>query len=164
MGKEGTKSALRLRWQVRLHAHSLDREIAAGADPDASPMLRLRSEQLTAPGHRAKLAAQIDQVIDMAERTAVVNSAELPLDRPEVIEARAWFLQLRDALAGADPVTARGVAMTLWLLRNRESPIFAPVGIGEEGERRPGALAPRVQATLAALEPGADDSSSAFSR
>ena len=151
MGKEGTKSALGLRWRVRLHAHSLDRDIAAGADSDASDMLRLRSEQLTTPEHRAKLAAEIDHVIDMAERNSVVNSAELPIDRPEVIEARAWLSQLRDRLAADASVTPRGMAMTQWLLRNRESPIFAPVGLGDEAQRKHGALAPRAQLVLSAL-------------
>lgn len=159
MDREGTESALTTRLRVRLHAHSLDREIAAGADPDGSPLLRVRAGQLTATEHRKRLAAQVDQVIDMAERTSVVNSAELPLDRPEVIEARAWLLQLRDRLAGADAVTAQGVAMTMWLLRNRESPIFAPIGIAEEGERLHGTLAPRAQMTLAALEGRADEPS-----
>lgn len=159
MDREGTKSALKTRLRVRLHAHSLDRELAEGVDPEANPMLSARAEQLTTAAHRAKLAAQIDQVIDMAERTSVVNSAELPLDRPEVIEARAWLLQLRDRLASEDAVTAQGVAMTMWLLRNRESPVFAPVGIGEESERQHGTLVPRVQAALAVLEDGADDPS-----
>lgn len=151
MGTEGTKSALGLRWRVRLHAHSLDREIASGADTDASDMLRLRSEQLTTQEHRAKLAAEIDHVIDMAERNSVVNSAELPIDRSEVIEAGAWLLQLRDRLAADASVTARGMAMTQWLLRNRESPIFAPVGRGDQGQRKHGTLAPRAQLVLAAL-------------
>lgn len=145
------RAELGMRWRVHLRAHALDHEIAAGADVDANPLLRRRAEQLTAPKRRREQAAKIEQVIDMAERRSVINSAELPIDRPEVIEARAILLQLQVRLAGADPVTPRGMAMVAWLLGNGESPVFAPVGMGSRKDRQPGALAARARETLDAL-------------
>ncbi len=62
-----TTSSLIQPARVWLRRGSLDRSLAAGADPAMSPELAHRARQLTSPRFRAGVAASIRNLLDAAE-------------------------------------------------------------------------------------------------
>jgi hypothetical protein len=60
--------SLLVRLQARARRMKLDRALAAGADPSASPLLAARAAQLVAPATRRRIAARLEQLAFTAER------------------------------------------------------------------------------------------------
>jgi hypothetical protein len=116
----------RVRWTALWRRASLDRELADGADLGARPELAFRAEQLRSPRVRAGYAAVLRSVLDAAAEPAVPLSAAAPLNRREIRAARPTLLALTTALGRPEPVRPRGVAMAVTLLRETDSPLFAP--------------------------------------
>jgi hypothetical protein len=56
-------SAFLLGARVRLHCYSLDRKLALGGDPCASPKLARRAHELCQPALRGRLAADLEDVV-----------------------------------------------------------------------------------------------------
>src|SRR5271170_4794323 len=54
---------------VRLRAFSLDRDLAAGASPDASVTLALRAQMLVRPRYRRELARSVRRVLMAATQS-----------------------------------------------------------------------------------------------
>ena len=60
--------SLLVRLRARARRLKLDRALAAGADPSASPLLAARAAQLVAPATRQRIAARLEQLAFTAER------------------------------------------------------------------------------------------------
>ena len=116
-----------LRACVRMHAHALDRRLADGANPLGSPRLALRARQLTDPQARRKLAIDIDVILigeyEMARRPHLMRQP-LPFDMAAVRTALDDLRALGDRLRDPRPVSERGVAMTIVLLRDGSGPLY----------------------------------------
>lgn len=150
--------SLALPGRVWLSRATLDRMLAEGADPHDSRELARRAAQLTSARHRRSLAAAIERTLEEAEHPRAALSPTVPLQRREVLAARASLERLAKDLAGDDRESAsrnrsalstqdvasvsledmtaeryapRGVALVQRLLSNGDSPLYTPYPPGE---------------------------------
>ncbi len=136
---------IRLALIAAWRADELDRQLAAGMSADASELLAIRSERLTAKRYRARMAAGLARVVRDADATTRGFSAAVRPDRREVIAARTVIRTLDRRLRAAEPISAQGVALLESVLTDGTSPLYRPT--------EPGALGSRLRAAAAALEP-----------
>jgi hypothetical protein len=114
-------------WLRRL---SLDRRLAHGADPATDKRLARRARQLTSPRCRTGLAEGIRNVLDAAEEPRVRLTSAVPLQRREILRESPLLLAIARDLEGDEQLSARGVAMVEELLRDGDSPLYAPSAEG----------------------------------
>jgi hypothetical protein len=112
--------------RVWLQRGALDRRIARGADPTASPELTRRARQLTSRRRRARLAAGIRGVIDEAEEPRRAYSAAAPVQRREILRERGFLVALAEDLLSDDELSPHGIALVEKLLRDGCSPLYSP--------------------------------------
>jgi hypothetical protein len=111
-------------FRVWLRRGSLDRLLAAGADPAASPQLARRARQLSSRRFRAGLAASIRNLLDTAEERPRGFTAAVPIQRREIIRERQMLLQVADDLESEDELQPRGIALVERLLIDGASPVY----------------------------------------
>jgi hypothetical protein len=141
---------LALRSWVVVTRWRLDADLAAGADPGATPMLQLRAEQITRPRYRRRLALSLLRLSNEARaRPKPGFSAAIPVRRDQIAESRKTLVFVARALLFAEEVDARGVAMVRRLLADGGSPVYTAA--------EPGALEAQLQPALRFLvsEPSA---------
>jgi hypothetical protein len=119
-----TTSSLLQPARVWLRRGSLDRSLAAGADPGTSPELACRARQLTSPRFRAGLAASIRNLIDAAEEPRRGLSSAVPIQRREILDESGLLLELAADLESPDRLQPRGIALIERLLTNGDSPAY----------------------------------------
>ena len=112
-----------VRVQVLVHRWRLDHELAAGADPRSSDARTLRAAQLVRP----RLADDLRRAVTAPGRP---RGAGVPVCRAEVLDAAPALLALADDLDDVRDPAARGVALTLALLRDGGGPLYRPSGPG----------------------------------
>jgi hypothetical protein len=113
-------------------AARLDRELAAGASPEASVSLAARSTQLTSMKFRRDLAASVQRILAAAgELPAVmpspavaVHPSRLPLSRTRISQSAVPLARLAGYLAASGPVPVQGVAMVSRLLADGAGPLY----------------------------------------
>jgi hypothetical protein len=110
--------------RVWLRRGSLDRSLAAGADPAASPELSRRARRLTSRRVRAGLAASIRNVVDAAGTPRRGYSAVVPIQRQAIIAQRELLLELAADLESGDELKPRGLALAERLLIDGDSPLY----------------------------------------
>jgi hypothetical protein len=115
---------------VWLHKGSLDRSLAAGEDPAASPELSRRARQLTSRRSRAGLAASIRNLLDAAEERPRGFTAAVPIQRRAILRERRLLLQLAAELESQDELEPRGIVLVERLLIDGASPLYVD---GPEG-------------------------------
>jgi hypothetical protein len=128
-----------LRARVFVRRGKLDGLLAAGADPSWDPELGLRARQISAPRSRRALAESIERAVWEAHRPPRW-SCTAPLDRRAVRKATPELSALALELKVQPIPRAQGVALTTQLLRDPDSPLYAP---GAEEALRTGALVAR---------------------
>jgi hypothetical protein len=111
-------------FRVWLRRGSLDRSLAAGADPAASPELARRARQLTSRRRRAGLAASIRNLLDTAERRPRGFTSAVPIQRRAILRERQMLLQLAADLESQDELEPRGIALVERLLIDGGSPVY----------------------------------------
>jgi hypothetical protein len=116
--------------RVWLRRRSLDRSLAAGKDPGASPALSRRARQLTSQRRRAGLAASIRNLLDAAEEGPPGFTAAVPIQRHDVLRERELLLQIADDLESQDELKPRGLALVEGLLTDGGSPVYVDLGEG----------------------------------
>lgn len=110
--------------RVWLRRGSLDRSLAAGADPAASPALARRARQLTSRRTRAGLAASIRNLLDAAEERPRGFTSAVPIQRGRILGERQLLLQLAADLESEDELRPRGIALVERLLIDGASPVY----------------------------------------
>ena len=129
-------------WLARALAARLDRQLADGAQPEASAMLAARAVFLTSDGFRRGLAASLRRILAAAAaapaspvpgarpRLAARPSAAfarqpfLPLRRDRIVRSAPELTGLAGFLTGQGPVPARGVAIVSQLLADGGGPLY----------------------------------------
>jgi hypothetical protein len=119
----GRRAGLRDWLVARLHATSLDRELARGVAPESCGALTLRARRLIGPSARTALARQLRRVVNDA-RGGHVWLSRVPVRRPEVLDAADALDVLADRLAAPGPVDVRGVAQVQLLLTDGTGPLY----------------------------------------
>jgi hypothetical protein len=111
-------------FRVWLRKASLDRSLAAGEDPAASPELSRRACQLTSRRRRAGLAASIRNLLDAAEERPRGFTVAVPIQRRAILGERQMLLQLAEDLESQDELKPRGIAIVERLLIDGGSPFY----------------------------------------
>jgi hypothetical protein len=127
-----------------LHQFELDRALAAGADPSASPALSTRAHQLQSPHVRRELLAQLDSALARAEHPPHWHTPSLPVLAAEIRAAKADLEALRALLDGPAACAVRGIALASCLINDPTGPLYHP------GETT---IAELAQAACASIEP-----------
>jgi hypothetical protein len=120
------RTPLLLGLRVRLHRLALDRALADGERPEASPLLARRAAQLTRPNQVALVADRIDAILRDADHPHPGFSARVPVRRAQVVAARPFVANLADRLREVEHPSAAGVARARMLVTDGASPFYAP--------------------------------------
>jgi hypothetical protein len=115
--------------RVWLRRGSLDRSLAEGVDPAASPELARRARQLTSRRIRAGLAASVRNLLEAAEARPRFSAA-IPVQRHAILAERVLLLGLIADLESGDDLKPRGIALVERLIIDGGSPVYveAPDG------------------------------------
>jgi hypothetical protein len=116
---------------VRLHTFSLDRDLAAGASPDASVALALRAQMLVRPRYRRALARSARRVLTAATQSPFGSRLAVPVCRDRVKDSSEEFADLIRRLLAAGPVAARGVAQASVLVADASGPLYRRASPGD---------------------------------
>lgn len=138
-------SRLTHRVLARLLGASLDRRLAAGCQPESSPLLAVRAQRIVAIGRRRELARDWERLLRTARRVHGTYHPARPVRSGQVIAAEAAIRELVRCVAAPLPVAARGVAMATVLLTDAGSPVYNP--------RSQACLSAAVAAATAQLDP-----------
>jgi hypothetical protein len=109
---------------ARMRATALDRALADGVDPQASPALTARAELLQTRRMRNAVASGIYQTLRDASVGVSPYSVRVPPARDAVQRNRRELLELAAELRRASDVSARGVAATCLLLGDGTGPLY----------------------------------------
>ena len=122
------RSQLAVRVRARLHAPSLDRELASGIAPWRSPLHAARALALTGDRNRRGLARSLERLIEHAQRPpGPYRGAVVQPCREQVIEALPALLTTAGRLRSAEPIDARGVARLNILLSDGSGPCYVRI-------------------------------------
>lgn len=129
----------------RLLGASLDRQLAAGREPESSSLLAARARHLVALPNRQRLARDWENLLPAARRPRGMHHPAIPVRRDRIIAAEPAVLELARRMTVPLPVPARGVAMAAVLLTDALGPVYNP--------RSQGSLAAALEAAIAQLDP-----------
>jgi hypothetical protein len=122
------RSQLAVRLRARLHAPSLDRELASGIAPWRSPPHAARALALTGGRNRRGLARSLERLIEQAHQPrGLYRGAVVEPCREQVLEALPVMLGVAGRLRSADPIDARGTARLRILLSDGSGPCYVRI-------------------------------------
>jgi hypothetical protein len=117
----------RHRLSVRLRRRGLDRELAAGVNPAASPDLELRAWQLLQPSSRRRVARGLRRAVREVQNHRLNElSSVVAIPRQAVTQWSLGLLDIADAIEQSDRVSACGIALALELLTDGTGPLYDP--------------------------------------
>jgi hypothetical protein len=127
--------------RCRLRRTAIDRQLAAGADPDSSECRHMRASQLTSESNREALAAAYERLLHAA--TSFPPLDVLPVNWRAVRAATPRLERLAERLREDRCVRAQGVARARLLLTDRDTALHV--------KDRDTRLMDEVRSTLALL-------------
>lgn len=104
-----------------------DRALALGTSPDSSAELARRAQWLARPATRARLVAELNNLIHAAEEPPYCWQAygiDPPLRSDAVLAARTELVDLANRLASPEQPPIRGLALAAVLIEDPASPIY----------------------------------------
>jgi hypothetical protein len=128
-----TEALFEPRWLTRMVARArrlgLDRALAGGADPAASPLLAARAAQLVRPANRRRLASSLEHLA-LAAQARPTRFRVMP--RRRTLEANRFvLLDLAARLRKGGLLYARGIAILELVLIDGTGPTYTdPRGEG----------------------------------
>lgn len=115
-----------LRFRIRLGRHKLDRELAAGANPNASDHLRERGRQLVTEESRRSIAASLQRFLDDASSRSGAFSSRVPIAGEAIRDSRRDIEEIIECLNTPSYLCPQGIAQLSLLLTEGTSPLFGP--------------------------------------
>jgi hypothetical protein len=103
---------------------SLDRQLAAGREPEETRLLAARAQEIVTLAHREALARYWERTLAIASRPGPALRNSAPLRRGPVLIAGPAIAELARLLRAPLPVSARGVAMARSLLTDAGGPLY----------------------------------------
>jgi hypothetical protein len=107
---------------ARAFGASLDRQLAAGRQPEAAPLLAARAQDIVSLPSRRALAANWDHLLGAARRRPATRTSFVRAGR--IAAAEPAIRELVQRLSAALPVAAQGVAMASLLLTDASGPVY----------------------------------------
>jgi hypothetical protein len=120
------RPTLRDRMSARWWPRRLDRALADGAPPEASPALALRARRLPELARRRSLAASLRRIVREPPDGSRPSLGRIRPDRNGVEAARDELTALADGLTDPRPVAAHGVAQAWLLVTDGTGPLYNP--------------------------------------
>jgi hypothetical protein len=117
------------RARARLAAPRLDRALAGGVDPSATPELAARAAWLGRRRNRCALAGALERAVGEARSTRRHVTSRVPIASRDVRANAGELLGLAQALR-AERVAPAGVAAVQTLLCDALSPLYHPAAPG----------------------------------
>jgi hypothetical protein len=116
----------RLRDWLAAHvaASRLDRQLAAGRSPEATPALALRAQLLVRSSRRRAVADRLNLLMTRATDPPATPTVIVPPCPDRVQQAAADLASLAHRLLTAGPIAARGVAEANILLSDGCGPLY----------------------------------------
>jgi hypothetical protein len=137
------------RFTDRMLAHafgaSLDRQLAAGTEPETTPLLAARAQDIVSLPRRRALARDWEHLIKAAHRSRCTRSPAVPIQAAQIAAAEPAIRDLISRLTTPLPVAAQGVAMASVLLTDATGPVYR--------RRGPVTLDTAIAAVIAQLDP-----------
>ncbi len=121
-----TAGRLSARLQSLLRRSSLDRAIAAGADPRRSAALTERAARLVGARNRDQLRRALVAVREAAESPGGPLSSAVPPNRRELAMAEDEMTIIDEMLCSDRPIAPRGAALLRIMLTDPAGPMYAP--------------------------------------
>lgn len=109
---------------ARMLGPSLDRELAAGRQPESARLLAARADDIVSLRRRQALARDWDHVLEMARRPPGPGSARVLLRRDRLAAAEPEVHEMMTRLLAPLPVAAQGVAAVIVLLTDATGPLY----------------------------------------
>ena len=116
------------RMRARALGASLDRQLAAGCSPEATPLLAARAQRIVALPRRAGLAQSWNHLLRVARRARSRRTQAMPLRSAAILAAEPAIYELIARLTAPLPVGAQGVATATVLLTDPTSPVYSRRG------------------------------------
>jgi hypothetical protein len=107
---------------AHLHSYVLDRALAAGADPAASPRIAARTAQLGSTSTRTRIADGLERLSLSADKPR--SSLRIMPSRAAMLGNRSQMLELADNLREDRPLYASGIAMLKVILTDGTGPAY----------------------------------------
>jgi hypothetical protein len=134
---------------ARLRARSIDDKLLNGEVTDGNPVVIVRRARLISHRYRAALAAALRRLISSARRRhPKMFGAEIPLLADQVVENEPLILTLADELENEESVSPRGVILADRLIRDGDSPVYAPIPLHNPPEETVESAVKRARAAL----------------
>ncbi len=111
---------------TRALRHKLDRELAAGADPNADALLQERARQLLTEESRRSLAARLRRLMEDADCQPRPFSSRVPIARQAIRDSRWDLEEIVERLTTPTYLCPQGIARLSLLLAEGTSPLFGP--------------------------------------
>ncbi|MFN3007137.1 hypothetical protein [Mycolicibacterium wolinskyi] len=141
-GRIDCRPSLRCRAIARLRAGQLDAQLAVGAPTPPGSPIAVRATRLTSISEREAIARTLRRALHDTADGRLVFSSRIPLHRKNIEAAEPVIDAITLRLHSPLPVSARGMARLVRLLRDGTGPLYA-YGRGD--------LTGRLGAALAAL-------------
>jgi hypothetical protein len=124
---------------------SLDSQLATGTEPEATPLLAARAQDIVSLPRRRALARDWEHLITAAHRSSGTRPPAVPIQAAQIAAAEPAIRDLISRLTTPLPVTAQGVAMASVLLTDATGPVYR--------RRGPVTLGTAIAAAIAQLDP-----------
>jgi hypothetical protein len=125
-------SALKTHVRTRLHRHTLDLELAVGADPNTDALLRERARELIREATRREIAESLERVMSEAESTPRNRTSRVPVSRRAVRNLRPELETFVERLKAPTFPCPQALAMARLLITDGGGPLY---DTGPETER-----------------------------
>jgi len=122
--RPAARTSLRIRLQALARRGRLDRELAAGADPNATALRRERAHRLLSDRMRGDLAQALENLLADAERSPKPFSSRVPIARAAIRDSRWDIESIVQRLREPAYISPQGMAMLSVLLSDGTGPLF----------------------------------------
>jgi hypothetical protein len=115
--------------RARLRARDIDEQLLNGGAPNRDPAVLVRRGKLIGRRYRSGLADALRRVVATARTGRGNKLASLPIRRRQVLASGSLILALADEIESEERVSPRGVILADRLIRDGDSPIYAPLPV-----------------------------------
>jgi hypothetical protein len=113
---------------ARLRARAIDDKLLRGDVADGDPVVIVRRARLIGRRYRSAVAAALRKLVSAARRRdRTMFRAQIALREEEILESEPLILTLAEELENEESVSPRGVILADRLIRDGDSPVYAPI-------------------------------------
>lgn len=115
---------LSIRIRTWLHRYKVDRELAAGADPNLDPLRRARACELVRESTRHKIADSLERVLRQVDSIPQGRSSQAPIAGGPILYSRSDLETIVERLKAPAAASPQGVAKAVLLLTECTGPLY----------------------------------------